>query len=342
MAPNQIGNEIFGRPQLADIQARVQSSTAAYVTQAILRASPLMQMLTWDTTRDLYKVYKRQQLTRVAQTRALNTDYAPKWAGGTTQVTANLAIIGDAAEWDRVLGAVDAAQIEAQINAMAPGIANRFSDFVINGDRAANPNEPDGLSKMAEAIGEAAGAVVTGVDLTVSDTGNNLAFKRQLAKVTEAVRRMQALGLRPAIIGNSSLASAIDLAGNVLTSNRQATDYFGNVSINTIAGAPIIDAGMANVYGVPTADALGRQVYPVTQQEVIPTADGVTDFYVVGIGVNGVTGLTLDGFDARSPVRFQTARTDAGAIRRAEMEVVAGLALVDERAVVKFSDAKVG
>lgn len=340
MAP-KLGNEIFGRPTLLDIQARVQSNTATYVATTILRASALLQLLTWDTTRDLTKVYKRQQLARVGQLRALNTDYAPKFAGGETQVTTNLAILGDAYEWDRVLGAVNPADVDAQVEAMAPGIGNRYSDLLVNGSRTANNLEFDGLSVIAEAIGGA--NVQTGLDLTVSDSGNNLAFRRNYARLTKAVRQMVALGLRPVIIGNTDVQNAIDLAGELVAANT-ITDYFNRQQITTLAGAALIDSGMANVYGTP-ATVNGRQVYPVEQREVIPsdtTTGVVTDIYVIGVGLGGVTGVTLDGFDARSPVRFATARTDAGAVRRAEMEIVGGVAVVDERAVVKFSDAKVG
>lgn len=336
-----IGNEIFGRPTLLDIQARNTSNTNFVVAETVLRSSALLQLLTWDTTRDLTKVYKRRQLARVGQLRALNNDYAPKFAGGETQVTTNLAILGDAYEWDRVLGAVDPAAVAAQVNAMAPGIANRYSDLLINGSSTANALEFTGLSAAAEAIGGA--SVVTGLDLTVADTGNNLAFRRNSAKLIKAIRQMTALGLRPVVIGNTDAQAAIDLASGLLSVGT-VSDFFGGQQVNTLAGAALIDAGMANVYGTP-ATVEGRQVYPVNQQEVIPsdtTTGIVTDIYVVGLGLNGVTGVTLDGFDARSPVRFETARTDAGAVRRAEMEMVAGVAVVDERAVVKFSDAKVG
>lgn len=336
-----IGNEIFGRPTLLDIQSRVQSNTASYVATQILRASALLQLLTWDTTRDLSKVYKRQQLARVGQLRALNTDYAPKFAGGETQVTTNLAILGDAYEWDRVLGAVNPAEVEAQITAMAPGIGNRYSDLLVNGSRTANALEFDGLSTIAEAIGGA--SVQPDLDLTLGDTGNNLDFRRNYARLVKAARQMTALGLRPIIIGNSDVQAAIDLSAEIVGAN-SISDYFGSRQVTTVAGAALIDAGMANVYGAP-ATVNGRQVYPVEQREVIPSdisTGVVTDIYVVGVGLGGVTGLTLDGFDARSPVRFQTARTDAGAVRRAEAEIVAGVAVVDERAVVKFSDAKVG
>lgn len=344
MAP-KIGNEIFGRPQLLDIQNRVNSNAAFVVAETILRASPLLQYMAFTTTRDMTFVYKRRQLARVGQLRALNADYAPKFAGGETQHVANLAILGDAYEWDRVLGAIDPAQVEAQVGAMAPGVGNRYADLLVNGNRTANNLEFNGVSTIAEEVGGA--QVQTGLNLTLDGSTTQVEFRRNLARVTAAVRTMTALGLRPMVLGNLSVAGALDLAGDLLGYTGRTPDAFGNGQITTIAGAPLIDVGMANVYGAPVVDAQGRQVYPVEQREVIPTVTDetgtVTDLYVIGVGAaNGVTALTLDGFDGRAPVNFQTARTDAGAVRRAEIEAVVGVAALDERAIVKFSDVKVG
>lgn len=340
----KLGNEIFGRPILLDIQARVNDPANEMVAETILRSSALLQLLSWDTTREMTKTYERRRVARVGQLRALNTDYAPKFAGGTTELTTKLAIMGDSYEWDRVIGAISPAAVDEQVNAMAPGVGNRYSDLLINGKRSANALEFDGLSTIAEDIGGE--AIVTGLDLTVSDSGNNLKFRQNYAKLTKAIRRMVALGLRPVVIGNTDVQNAVDVAGDILPASRTVADYFDSQTITTLAnGAALLDSGMANVYGTPTTDDQGRQVYPVEQREVIPSdtsAGVVTDIYVIGLGANGVVGLTLDGFDARSPVNFQTARTDAGAIRRAEVEIVAGVAVKDERAVVKFSDAKVG
>lgn len=337
----QIGNEIFGRPQLLDIQQRNPSNINFVVAQTVLRSSPLLQYMSWKAVNSLAWPYLRRNVARVGQLRALNNDYAPKFAGGESQHVANLAILGDAFEWDRVLGSVNATEIESQIAAMSPGVGNRFADLLVNGSRGTNVLEFDGLSAITEAIG--GNAVRTGLDLSVAETGNNTAFRRNLGQITQAVRTMQALGLKPLVIGNLSVSAALDLGGDVLGFTGRTPDAFGNGQITTIAGAPLIDAGMANVYGAPVKDALGRDVYPVEQREVIPVVDGVTDLYVVGVSdVSGVTGVTLDGFDARSPVSFQTARTDAGAVRRAELEMVAGVAALDDRAIIKFEDVKVG
>lgn len=343
MAP-KIGNEIFGRPTLLDLQARAKSATGNYITERLLRSSLLLQVLTWDTeeiNKDLSKVYKRKNVIRVGQSRDLNTDYAPKMAGGETDVTTKAGIFGDAYEWDRVAGAVDPTEVETQVNAMAPGVANRFSDEVVNGVKGVT--KFDGLSAVAESIG--GNALVSDLDLTLGDTGNNLKFRQNYAKIVKAIRRMIALGWRPVVIGNTDVQGAFDLSAEIIRANT-VSDYFGGQHVTTLAGAALIDPGMANVYGTPVTDAQGRQVYPVEQKEVIPsvidTSGVITDIYVVGIGLTGVTGITLPGFDARTPASFQTARNDAGAIRRAEIEMVAGLAVVDDRAVVKFSDAKVG
>lgn len=337
-------NEIFGRPVLLDVQKQAGLATGTLVATSVLRASALMQAMTWDTSDSLTKIYNRTRIARVGQVRDLNSDFAPKFAGGDVEVPTKLAILGDSFEYDRVLGNVDTAKIEAQIEAMGPAVANKFSDLMINGSRTANALEFDGLSAVAEAIG--GNAVQTGLDLTLGDTGNNLAFRRNYARVVKAVRQMVAMGLKPVVIGNTDALGAFDLAAELVAANT-IQDYYNRQTLTTIAGgALLLDAGMANVYNpATTVDSLGRTVYEVLQEEVIPsdTAAGVvTDLYVVGLGLNGVTGLTLDGYNGRSPARFRTSADAPGAVRRAEVELVAGLAVVDERAVVKFSDVKVG
>lgn len=337
----QVGNEIFGRPVLADIQARVGSETGNYLMREILRASRIMQALTWEPSNTLTPTHKRSFVTRVGQLRAINTDYAPKFSAAFEEITTRMSIFGDAFEWDRVIGAVDANMVAAQLAAMAPGINNRFSDMLINGANSSNALEFDGLSKVAEDNGRE----ITGLDLTVQDTGNNLAFRRNIGKLTSAVDELRSLGLSPAIIANKDAQTAFSIAGGIFGDAQFTADAFNAGSIRVIQGAPVLDSGLALSYGTPTTDAQGRQNYPVETAEVIPsdaTTGMVTDIYVVGIGIEGVTGVTLDGFDARTPVRFETARTDAGAIRRAEIEFVAGIAVKNVNALYKFSDAVVG
>lgn len=329
--------EIFGRPQLLDLVRRDGNAANLYVTNQLLRASTLLQLLPWREQNSLEAVYRRQQVARVGQLRALNSDYAAKFAQMGADVATKMAIIGDAFEWDRVLGAVDIAAVDRQIAAMAPGIANRFSDLLINGAQTKNSLEFNGLSAVSDALG--GDAVQTGLDLTLANTGNNLKFRQNYARVSKAIRQMVGLGLQPVVIGNSDVLMAFELAADTV-GTQTSSDFYGARAVQTLHGAPLVDAGMAAVYDTPR-DEEGRQVHPVLPREVIPTAGGTTtDLYVVGLGQSGVCGLTLDGFHARSPVRFASDKTAAGAIHRAEVEMVAGVAVLDERAIVKFSDVK--
>lgn len=122
--------EIFSRPQLDTILEH-QNATAVtrYVTQQILRASPLLQLMPFDDTvqanaraRTLTYSYKRRRVARVAQLREFNTDYKPAYAQGEDEAMSYLRPIGDAFEIDRVFGDADPTFVDEQIQAMAPAI----------------------------------------------------------------------------------------------------------------------------------------------------------------------------------------------------------------------------
>lgn len=337
------GNEIFGRPVLLDMQRRLNDPGNYIAAEKILRESLLMQLLTWKPVASLTNTYKRTQITRVGQLRALNTDFAPKFAGGESTITTELGILGDSYEWDRILGVISREEVQAQVDAMPKAISNRFSDLMVNGNRIGNALEFNGFDAVATATG--GDSIQANLDLTIPSDGNTLAFRRNLARIQRVVGQMVALGWRPVIIGNADVQTAINLGGDLVPAARTVSDYFNSRPVNVVAGAPLIDAGTANVYGTPVNDALGRPVYPVTQEDVIPsdfTTGIVTDIYVVGIGAGGLQGAVLGGMNGTSPVRFETQKDDAGAIRRIEMEMAAGLHVEDERAVVKFEDVKVG
>ncbi|MFC6591682.1 major capsid protein [Deinococcus lacus] len=338
----KIGNEIFGRPSLEQVVERQKrSSTTRFITRTLLRASPLLQLMPFvddvqasSRQRRISYGYTRRNVARVGQLRDYNTDYAPKFAGGETDHTAILRPIGDSFELDRVFGDADPEYVEQQVGAMAPAVASKLADLIINGDSASNALEIDGLSKMLTGTSQ----VKTGLTLSLGDGGTaaQLAFRKNVAQISSAVRTMTSMGLRPVVLGNADIIASLELGGDVLGYGDRTTDYFGVAQVSTIGRAALIDVGMTTVHGT-TAPETPNEV-PVESVEIIPTVDGVTDLYVVGFSsVNGVTGLTLNG-NGTSPVNYATNPKDAGAIRRYEVELVAGVAVLDERAVIKFED----
>lgn len=349
----KLGNEIFGRPSLDSILERQRrNNVTRYVAQTLLRASPLLQLMPFidevvanTRQRRIQYGYTRKTVARVGQLRDYNTDYAPKMSGGETDHTAILRPIGDAFEVDRVFGDADPAYVEEQVTAMAPAVASRLADLVINGDSTASALEPDGLSKILTGTGQ----IKTGLTLSAGDGGTaaQLAMRKNIAQVSAEVRKLRSMGLNPVILGNADIISSIELMGDVLGYGQRTPDYFGVAQVSTISGAPLIDIGMTTVHGTAVTTG-GVTSYPVESREIIPTVTGatgtppVTDLYVVGFGsTNGVTGLTLGG-TGTSPVSYNTNPKDAGVLRRHEVELVAGIAVLDERAAVKFDDVVLG
>lgn len=328
--------ETFGRPALLDVQERSNNKANLLVAKALLRAAPLLQRMPVITSAGLSLPYTRRNVTRVGQVRQINRDYAVKFAGESTDHTAHLAIMGDAFEIDRVLGAVDAAFVDEQVRAMAPAVQTRFLDEMINGDRAANDATFDGLNKIATD----AGRVQSGLNLTVADTGNNLSLRRNMQRIITEVQRMRASGLDPIVIANTDALAALSIGGGIFNTTDIAADAFGVSNITTLSGAPLFDAGMSNSYGTPTTDSLGRTVYPIETSPIIPTVGGTTtDLYVVGLSrINGVAMVTLDGFGGRDPVQFVTPTNAPGVQRRYEVEAPLGIAALDDSAVTLFAD----
>lgn len=340
MAP--VGTEKFGRPQLQTILDRQNQSNAnKYITLQLLRASALLQLMTWDSSavangrqKTLTYNYTRREVARVGQLRDFNTDYAPAYSGGESPQTAVLRPIGDAFEIDRVFGDADPDYVDEQVSAMAPAVTSRLADMIINGDNTANAREITGLSKMLTGTAQ----VKTGLNLTLDGTTTQIGLRRNVARISAEVRRLVALGLKPVILGNADVIAALELGGDVLGFSARTQDAFGSFSLPTIAGAPLLDVGMTTIFGTPAAAT--PTIYPVESAEIIPTVGGTTtDLYIVGMSsINGLTGVTLDGSNGTSPVNYRTNATDAGVVRRYEVEVVAGVALLDERAAVKFDD----
>lgn len=340
--------EQFGRPSLQTILDRQNASaTIRYVAQQILRASPLLQLMPFDDStvanarqRSVTYSYKRRRVARVAQLREFNTDYKPGFSKGEEDAMSYLRPIGDAFEIDRVFGDADPEYVDEQIQAMAPAITSKFCDLGINGDRGTSTLEFDGLNAITEDIGGT--AVVSGLSLAAGDGGTaaSLALRQNLAKLNAAIRAMRSLNLTPVVLANADTITALELAADVYGQRREVGSFYDAApAVTTISGAALVDVGVTNVLNAADVATPPADGYRVEAAEIIPTVAGVTDLYVVGMSrVNGLTGVTLNGQAGTTPVRYSTNPTDAGALRRYELEIVAGIALLDERAAVKFSD----
>lgn len=352
----QIGNEIFGRPQLGDIiTSQGQDNATQVVTTMVLQASPLLQKLPFIDRASVDVAggqiaynYKRRNAPRVGQTRDYNRDYAAKFSGDQTDHTAVVRPFGDSFEIDRAFGSVANDYVQAQINGMMPAVQNRVADSMINGRRAVNDRDIEGLSSIAQTEGR----VQSGLSFSLADTGNNLAARRNVRRLADEIDRMRDLGYDPIILGNRDVSGALDLTADMLGYSGRSLDYFGQRQVVTFNGAAILNVGRTTFFGAPQV-VNGREEYPVMTDDIIAStpvaeaggvpAHSVTDLYVVGLSnVNGVTAVTVNGQNGTTPVRFETPDTSPGVIRRYEVELLIGLAVLNPDALVKFEDVNIG
>lgn len=356
----QRGNEIFGRPQLQDIiENQRQDNATQVITNMVLQASPLLQLLpfidraTVDVAAGQISFpYKRRTVARVGQTRDYNRDYAAKFSGDQTDHNAVVRPFGDAFEVDRAFGTVANEYVQAQIDGMMPAVQNRVADNFVNGDRAVNNREIDGLSKITTLEGR----VSSGLSFSMADQGNNLAARRNVRRLADSVDRMRDKGYNPVILGNRDASGALGMIADVLGYTGRTLDFFGRRNVQTFADAAIINVGKSTFFGDPVNDAQGRPVYPVMEDDIIPSVDvaevagppvvpahSVTDLYVVGFSaVNGVTAITVNGQNDTTPVRYTTPDNSPGVQRRHEVELLIGLAVLSADAIEKFEDVWVG
>lgn len=341
-----------GRPTLDVILARNSASQGArFITRQIQRVSTLLQILEFDNSTipngrsgRLVFNYERGQVARVAQLRQYYTDYQAQFANLVkTPASAILRPMGDAFEIDRVLGQADSDYVQEQIDGMAPGIKNLFTDLAINGDDASNPLEFKGLSKILTGTAQEidGSAMDFSASAAVAAGGDPFKVQREmLGAMRREVKKLQGLGLTPIWMCNDDAQFRLEMLGEQMGFKSMMPDQFGNNSITTVSGVPIVDSGVV-LRKTGAADAT-TGLYPTANAEVIPTVNGKTDIYLVGISrVNGFCGVTINSRGGTDPVTYRTANDDSGVLRRFEAELVAGVALLDERAAVVFRGVKV-
>lgn len=336
---------IQGRPTLAEVLARQSASASArYVATQLARVSPLFQILEFiddvipngRSGRIVYP-YRRRTARRVGQLRQYYTDYVARQAIGEVDASSTLRPLGDAFETDRVFRMIEDDWVEEQIGLMVPAIRNTFSDLAINGDPGSNALEFEGLSSLLAGTSQEIDG--TGMDFSAGSTATDRQMREFVAAIRRETARLRGMGLEPVILGNDEALFRIAMVGELLGFRNDTPDAFGQNTITRLNNAAMIDVGQVTRV---TGAANGAGVLPTETVDIIPTVGGLTDVYVVGISrVNGFCGVTIDGRAGVEPIRFETARNDAGVLRRFEMEFVGSVALLDETAASVFRDVRV-
>ena len=300
---------------LLEAKKNVQDDLQIGIIDEFRKSNFLWDTLTFDDVvsptgggATLTYAYTRLLTQPTAAFREINHEYDPQEVTR-QKFTADLAVFGGAFEIDRIIakmgGIVDEVQLQLQQKIKAASAL--FNDTVINGDSAQSTHAFDGLEKALKGSSTEINATGQAIDLSTSDkvTENAVKFLDQLDDF------LSALDGRPgALMGNSKLINKIKAVARRTSMYTQTQDAFGR-QVSTYDGIPLIDLGAK----------------AGTNEDVISTkaGDGTTSLYAVRFGLDGFHAISMAG---QAPVRTWLPNFDtAGAVKRGEVEMVAGVVL---------------
>lgn len=300
---------------LVEAKKNVQDALQLGIIDEYRKSNFLWETLTFDDVVSptgggaaLTYAYTRLLTQPTASFRAINSDYTPQEVER-QRCTSDLAIFGGAFEVDRVIakmgGIVD--EVHLQMQQKIKAASALFNDTVINGDSAQGTNAFDGLEKALKGSATEINATGSVIDLSTSEkvTENSIKFLDMLDEF------LSSLDGRPgALMGNSKLINKIRAVARRTSMYTQTADAFGR-QVATYDGIPLIDLGAK----------------AGSNDDVVPTkaGDGTTSLYAVRFGLDGFHAISLAGQPpvTANPPDFKT----AGAVKRGDVEMVAGVAL---------------
>lgn len=334
----------MARPTLNVLFAHASKPTRQLIRR-YQQLSLLMQLLPFDNSvvpnlnsgQSLAYSYSRDLIPRGAQFRDWYQDY-PADFQTVDHVTTYLRPLGAAFEIDRVFvradGSINAGAVQNFVNenvdATARATVALFGSTAINGDTASNPLAFDGLSKILDGTT----SEFNGATLNIAEGMTKAQALSMYNALKRFVNRIRGTGLSPIIMANEDAKLRLENVAIELGYRTQSKDAFGE-DIDVFAGAPIVDPGARPG---TTGDAPGEYVIPTTTGA--GASGGLTDIYVVGLGLSGFHGVTLEGTQGVRAYSNLT-NTDPGVVKRVEAEMVGTVALKQTRAAAVLRDVRV-
>jgi hypothetical protein len=301
---------------LAEAKVGMSDHVDQQIVDMFRRSSLLLDKLTFDNAispgtggSTLAYGYVQLKTPSTAAVRTVNSEYTAGEAKREKKTT-NAVIMGGSFEVDRVIantaGAVDelAFQAEQKIKATA----NYFHNAVINGTSAASGtgyvvNTFDGLKKLLSGTSnEITSAVPLATSANLDENYN--AFLDEMDALISAVD-----GASMLLMNNAMLIKVRSIARRAGYYERTKDD-FGRV-VETYNGIPMVDMGKY-YNGSATVD-------------VVDTTGGKTAIYAVSLGLDGFHGISPTGTGVIHS--YMPDLTAPGAVKKGEVELVAGVAL---------------
>ena len=262
--------------------------------------------------------YTRLVTQPTAEFRAVNSEYATHEVQK-QRYTTDLKVFGGAYEIDRIIAGMGgiADEVALQASQKVKAASALFSDTLINGDSATNPLVFDGLD-VAVSGTDTEYTPDAVIDLSTSEavTANAVKFVDQLDEWLGSMEGVDA------IMGNAKFIAKFRAIARRMGMYQMTTNNFGQ-KVEHFGSIPFVDLGAKAGSNDP----------------IVGINDGVTSIYAVKFGLDGFHAISMAG---QPPVKtwlpdFST----AGAVKKGEVEMVAGCALKSTKAAGAFRDIKV-
>ena len=252
--------------------------------------------------------YTRQITQPTAAFRKVNAEYTPQEVTK-QRYTTDLKVFGGAFEVDRIIagmgGIVDEVAWQAQQKVKAASAL--FTDTIINGNTSTDEDVFDGLDVALTGGVTEVNASGTAIDLSTSAnvTTNYVAFIDALDEFLMGLD-----GTPNALLMNNKMLAKLRAVARRAGMYQVTKDNFGN-QIEMYGNIPMVDVGAKAGSNDPII-ATG-------------SSDGNTSIYAVRFGMDAFHAISMAG---QPPVRIWLPDfTTAGAVKKGEVEMVAGCAL---------------
>ena len=261
--------------------------------------------------------YTRLITQPTAEFRAVNSEYTPSEVQK-QRYTTDLKVFGGAYEVDRIIANMGgiADEVALQASQKVKAASALFSDTIINGDSATNPLVFDGLDVAVTGTDtEYKGATI---DLSTSElvTANAVAFVDALDEWLHSMEGVDA------ILCNGKFAAKFRAIARRMGMYQMTKNDFGQ-AVEHYGAIPFVDIGAKAGSNDP----------------IIGIADGITSIYAVKFGMDGFHAISMAG---QAPVKtWLPDFTTSGAVKKGEVEMVAGCALKSTKAAGAFRNIKV-
>ena len=262
--------------------------------------------------------YTRLITQPTADFRAINSEYTPHEVQKQRYVT-DLKVMGGSYEIDRVIADMGglADEVALQASQKVKAVSALFTDTIINGDSATNPLAFDGLDvavtgTSTERIPEAV------IDLSTSEAvdANYKVFVDTLDEWTAELDGVDAY------LCNSKMLAKFRAIARRMGQYQETKNAFGQ-KVEMFGGVPFVDIGAKAGSNEP----------------IVAIEGGVTSIYAVRFGMDGFHAISMAG---RAPVRTWLPNfEEAGAVKKGEVEMIAGCALKSTKAAGVLRNIKV-